>query len=142
MKKLVMCIYLSLTVLFFSGCDNSKATANVEIHIGESQYFSEAEIQEGINLVKEKFDFKDCTLLKLWYDEEKTEQMKEGYLNNGIGLVNKVKPENVIVILSNFKVDKAGKNPVFSQGATYSNYNWILIRDNKDSQWTISDNGY
>lgn len=142
MRKLVMYICLILTVICLGGCGNNKATDNVEIKISESQYYSEDEIQEAINLVKKKFNFTDCTLTKLWYEEEKAEQMKEGYIHYGKGLNNGIKAENVIVIFSEFKVDESGKNPVLSPGATYSDYSWTLIRSNKNSQWAIDDQGY
>lgn len=142
MKKLIMCMYLILAVFCLGGCGNDKVADDVEIQIGESQNFSEEEIQDAVNLVKKKFNFQDCTLTKLWYDEEKAEQMKESYLNYGRGSINGVKAENIIVIHSEFDVDKSGRNPVFSPGTTYSNYSWTLIRNNKNSQWAIDDQGY
>lgn len=142
MKKIYKYIYLILIILCLGGCGVNKATENVEIKIGESQKFREEEIQEAINVVKKKFNIEDAILTKLWYEEESAEHIKEGYLHNGKGSNNGVKPENVIVILSEFEVGKSGKNPVLEPGATYSDYSWTLIRSGEKSQWAIDDQGY
>ena len=63
-------------------------------------------------------------------------------LGKGTVSVNKVKAENVIVLLSDFDVDNSGNNPVLNPGETYTNYNWILIRDDKNSDWKVDDCGF
>lgn len=55
---------------------------------------------------------------------------------------NNLQSTNVIVLLSNFDVDESGKNPVLNPNSTYSDYQWILIRDSKKSDWVIDDKGY
>ena len=142
MKKVIMCMCLILIMLCLGSCGKNAATENVEIQIGESQRFSEEEIQDAVNLVKKNFNLTDCTLTKLWYDEEASGQIEEGYLHNGKGSINGVKPENVIVIFSEFQVGKSRENEIFEPGATYSDYNWTLIRNDKKSKWTIDDQGY
>ena len=142
MKKIIIFLCLILSILCLSECGKNNATANVYIQIGASEEFSEEEIKEAIELVKRKFNFQDCKLTKLWYEEEKADQIRESYLNYGRGAINGVKKENVIVILSEFEVSKFGKNPVLNHGATYSNYGWTLIRSGEKSQWTIDDQGY
>ncbi|ECP8679114.1 DUF4829 domain-containing protein, partial [Campylobacter jejuni] len=49
----------------------------------------------------------------------------DSYLENGRGLTNGVKEENVIILLSNFDVDGSGDNPVLNPNTTYSDYQWI-----------------
>lgn len=104
--------------------------------------FSKEEIAEAIKAVEDNFNFPASTLTKVWYDEEKAETMRKSYLENGRGSVNGVKAENVIVLLSNFEVDDSGDNPVLNPDSTYENYQWILIRDSKESDWKIDDWGY
>ncbi|MBC2801520.1 DUF4829 domain-containing protein [Campylobacter jejuni] len=78
----------------------------------------------------------------MWYDEEKSNYLIDSYLENGRGLTNGVKEENVIILLSNFDVDGSGDNPVLNPNTTYSDYQWILIRDSKNNVWKIDDFGY
>ena len=112
------------------------------IDIGNSTQFTDKEIGEAINLVKENFDFPASKLTKVWYNEEESDKFTKLYLESGRGSVNGVKPDNVIVLLSNFEVGDSGDNSVLNPNSTYENYQWVLIRDNKTSDWEIDDQGY
>jgi hypothetical protein len=118
-------------------------TNNVVVSIKKSDKFSEKEINDAINCVKKKFkDFNGCKLTKLWYDEEQSNNIIAGYLKSGKSLVNGVKAENVIVLLSNFDVGSLGGDGSFNANSTYTNWNWILIRDSKTGNWKADDWGY
>lgn len=41
-----------------------------------------------------------------------------------------------------FDVDGSGKNPVLEANSTYTDYNWVLIRDYKSKNRKIDDRGY
>ena len=133
MKKIV--IYLSMILMIFSlvGCNQNNKSTNIKLDIGESTKFSKEEIDNAVDCLKRSFDFEACTLTKIYYNEEISNTAVEDYLQFGNGSVNKVKAENVIVLLSDFDVDNSGDNPVLNPGETYTNYNWILIRDDKNS---------
>ena len=60
----------------------------------------------------------------------------------GRGSENEVEPKNVIVLLCDFYVDDSGDNPVLNPGETYTDYNFILIRDDKNSNWKVDDWGF
>lgn len=132
--------------------DSDTRTASVEdkesskddliIDIGNSTQFTEKEIAEAINTVKDNFKFPASTLTKIWYNEEESDKFSKLYLESGKGSINGVKPENVIVLLSNFDVDDSGDNPVLNPDSTYENYQWVVIRDNNTSDWRIDDWGY
>ena len=108
-----------------------------------STKFSNNEINDAMDCVKKKFkDFKGCELTDLWYDEEKSDAFIEGYLESGEGSINGVDAENVIVLLSNFNVDSTGGDGSLNPNSTYSNWNWILIRDRKTGNWLVDDWGY
>ncbi|MHC1683059.1 MAG: DUF4829 domain-containing protein [Clostridiaceae bacterium] len=127
----------------FSACSKVGKTDNVEVSIGNSDKFSENEINDAVNCVKESFkSYKGCTLTKLWYDEEKSNQEIESYMKYGRGSVNGVKPENVIILLSNFDVDSSGGDGSLNPNSTYGDYNWILIRDSETGKWKVDDRGY
>ncbi len=142
MKKIV--IYLSMILMIFSlvGCNQNNKPTNIKVDIGESTKFSKEEIDNAVDCLKRSFDFEACTLTKIYYNEEISNTAVEDYLQFGNGSVNKVKAENVIVLLSDFDVDNSGNNPVLNSGETYTNYNWILIRDDKNSDWKVDDWGF
>ena len=142
MKKIV--IYLSMILMIFSlvGCNQNNKSTNIKLDIGESTKFSKEEIDNAVDCLKRSFDFEACTLTKIYYNEEISNTAVEDYLQFGNGSVNKVKAENVIVLLSDFDVDNSGDNPVLNPGETYTNYNWILIRDGKNSDWKVDDCGF
>ena len=142
MKKIA--IYLSMILIIFSlaGCNQNNESSDINVDIGESTKFSKEEINNAVDCLKISFDFEACTLTKIYYNEEISNTAVEDYLQFGNGSVNKVKAENVIVLLSDFDVDNSGDNPVLNPGETYTNYNWILIRDDKNSNWKVDDWGF
>ena len=142
MKKIV--IYLSMILIIFSlaGCNQNNESSDINVDIGESTKFSKEEINNAVDCLKRSFDFEACTLTKIYYNEEISNTAVEDYLQFGNGSVNKVKAENVIVLLSDFDVDNSGNNPVLNPGESYTNYNWILIRDDKNSDWKVDDCGF
>lgn len=143
MRKIVFFLCLVLMVLSLMVVTQVGKTDNVVVNIGATDKFSKNEVNDAVNCVKKSFkSYKGCTLTKLWYDEKKSDQFIEGYLKNGRGSVNGVKPENVIVLLSNFDVDSSGGDGSLNPNSTYDNYNWILIRDSKTDNWKVDDRGY
>lgn len=142
MKKIFT--YLSMILMIFSlvGCNQNNKPTDIKLDIGESTKFSKEEIDNAVDCLKRSFDFEACTLTKIYYNEEISNTAVEDYLQFGNGSVNKVKAENVIVLLSDFDVDNSGDNPVLNPGETYTNYNWILIRDDKNSDWKVDDCGF
>jgi len=143
MKKMIFFLCLILVAFSLVAYKQAGKTNNVAVNIEKSDKFSENEINNAVNCVKKKFkDFRGCNLTKLWYDEKKSNNFIEGYLSNGKGSVNGVKVENVIVLLSNFNVNSSGGIGGFNPNSTYSNWNWILIRDSKTGNWKVDDWGY
>ena len=143
MKKVLFYLCLILMVFSLVACKHAGKTNKDVVITGESALFSKEEVDAAINCVKIKFkDFEGCNLKKLWYDEEESNSLIAGYLSNGKGSVNGVKAENVIVLLSNFDVNSSGGDGSFNPNSTYSNWNWILIRDSKTGNWRADDWGY
>ncbi len=92
--------------------------------------------------MRKDFNFPAATLTKIWYDEEISNSLITVYLKNGRGAVNGVKSENVLILLSEFYVDRSGENPVLNSDSIYTDFQWILIRDINSSNWIIDDWGY
>lgn len=144
MKKLLSIVCLVLVCFSFSSCNrNAGKTNNVVINIGESTKFSRQEIQAAVDSVINKFkDFEGCDLKKLWYDEEKSNAVNQGYISGGKGSQNGVQKENVIVLFSSYDVDATGGDGSLNPNSTYDHWNWILIRDSKTGSWKVDDWGY
>lgn len=142
MKKLIISLCLILSIFSLVACNQEEISNDIKIDISKSTKFSKAEINDAINCVKNNFSFPASTLTKIWYDEEKSNYLVDVYLKYGQGSVNGVSSENVIILLSNFDVDGSGDNPVLESNSTYTDYQWVLIRDNKKSNWEIDDCGY
>ena len=142
MKKIVIYLSMILMIFLLVGCNQNNKPTDIKLDIGEYTKFSKEEIDNAVDCLKRSFDFEACTLTKIYYNEEISNTAVEDYLQFGNGSVNKVKAENVIVLLSDFDVDNSGNNPVLNPGETYTNYNWILIRDDKNSDWKVDDCGF
>jgi len=136
MKKFIVSICIILLAFSLMSCKENGTTDNVIVDVGESTKFTKEEINKAVVCVKQNFEFPACTLTKIWYSEEKSNTFIEGYFVNGGS------SENIIVLLSNFDVDDSGDNPVLNPNSTYTDYNWILIRDSKTSDWEVTDFGY
>ena len=122
--------------------DGSRIYNAIIIH-GKSDRHSSEELSSALACIREKFkDFEGCELIKLWYDEEKSDEFIKGYMSNGNGAVNGVDKENVIVLLSDFYVNPIGSDGSFNPDSIYSNWNWILIRDSANDEWIVDDWGY
>ncbi len=118
-------------------------TNHAVIDTRDSSQFTQKEIRQAADTVLRKFpDFIDCDLTELWYDEEKSNRTIESYMTSGKGSRNNVRKENVIVLFSNFNTGRLSGEDGFSPNSRYENWNWILIRENADSQWKIDDWGY
>jgi len=144
MKKTILCLFVIISFIALVGCDRSQGiVANAQVDIGTSIRFTQQEIEEAVDRVKEKFvDFKGCELIRLWYDEDSSYRSIEIYMTSGRGRVNDVVRENVIVLLSDFKVDSSGGDGSFNPNSTYYNWAWILIRDSENDSWRVDDWGY
>ena len=143
MKKVIFFLCIILVAFSLWACRQAGKTNNTVESIGKHDKFSNEEIKDAMKRVKKKFkDFKGCDLTQLWYDEEKSKGFIEGYLKNGKGAASGVKSENVIVLFSDFDVDSSGGDGSLNPNSTYSNWNWILIRDNKAGNWKVDDWGY
>ena len=129
MKKGLVLI-CSLMILFsFSSCRKGKID-NVVISLGDSQKFSKVEIEAAADCVLKKFrDFEGCDLQRLWYDEIET---------NYYEIDNKKR----LVFLSNFHVDASGGDGSFEPNTDYTDWKWIVIRDNESAEWIVEGWGY
>lgn len=79
-------------------------------------------------------------LIGLWYDKERSEHEIDMYFEYGNASHNGVKRENIIFIMSDFTT---GENAVsMMPNSIYTDWKWILLRDDPDSPWVVADWGY
>lgn len=138
MRKGIRFILVGFLLLAIAGCTKPP----VKVEIGESVRFKKEEIQRAADLVTKNFSFPSAELRKLTYDEETSGKLAAGYISHGKGQLNGAKFENVLVLLSEFDVDDSGDNPVLNQGSTYTDFQWILVRESETGEWFIDDWGY
>jgi hypothetical protein len=136
--KHIKILFLVLACLcLFSSCSSPGwFTENTKIIIGESEKFSREEIEQAIEVVKqEENGIYETTLLSIRYDEAMSKLDSSVYLTHG-----SVKPENLIVLFSDFKT--YGDQMVLQPYEVYTNYKWTLTRKDKDSPWVIISKGF
>ncbi len=141
--KIIFPIFLLLLVYFIVASTQGGKTDNVVVTIEESDQFTEEELNEAIKAVKKKFrGFDGCEMTELWYSEKDSIKTIEGYLRSGGGSESGIKKENVVVLFSNFNVDSSGANNGFNPNSTYTDWNWILVRNSITNNWRVVDWGY
>lgn len=143
MKKRLFFICIILISIFLYFYNPPGKTNNVTIQIGKSNKFNQEEITDAINCVKENFkDFNGCKLIKLRYNEEKSNNLLKDYFKYNKELLKHTKAENTIILLSDFDTGILGINGELEPNSTYTNWSWLLIRNNKTDKWQIYTNGY
>ena len=143
MKKVLVgfcLIGVIVAVLFYS---QSGTAEDVQEKLGESDKFSEEELTNAAKAVKKKVrDFKGVELKELRFTEEESARVVEDYLKYGNGSTNGIEKENVIVLVSNLKTDAKGGDGSLKPNFLYTDWNWILIRDDQSGKWRVDDWGY
>lgn len=139
MKKILLTL-LSLLIIFNLSACNKAEESKIERNIGKSEKFSTEEINKAMVTVEQNFAFKDAELTKIYYDEEKSNEVVDVYKTNGRGALNDITPDNIMVIFTDFTVS-SDINEGLSEGE-YEAFNWILIREDKNSDWKVDDYGY
>lgn len=143
MKKVISYSIIILILFFVFGFNKMGKTKDASITIGKSVKFSEKEIDDAVECVKDNFkSYRECTLTDLWYDENKSNTYVEDYLKYGFGTENGSTKENSIILLCNFNVNSSGVNGSFEPNSTSYDYQWILTRDSKMSKWEVTARGY
>lgn len=102
--------------------------------LGESTLYSPWQVKTAMNTAIRKFqwNYYDCKLLRIAYDEEETLKEREYQMErNG--------RDRVIVFVSDFHVGNHGEI-AFSPDRTYKNWKWIL--EKTAFGWKVIGSGY
>jgi Domain of unknown function (DUF4829) len=100
--------------------------------------FTDIEIERAKEIVLNRLKNSDRELKRLSYDEIFEDKVKESYIKYGRGSTNNINENNIIVLHADFEI----KNNKFGMAGKYEDWAFILIRENKDSEWIIDDQGY
>ena len=129
---IIILLFVEYVVVFNKKGDVSK----VNIISNESKLYSNNDIDSAIDTTIKYFQkyFKGCSLLEIEYigDEKNNDYLAWATRNN---------KEEVIVLISSFKVGLFGGDGSLNPNSKYENWNWILVRD-KDGKWEHVDHGY
>ena len=146
MKKGMLLTLLCVLVLTLCACggtteDPADGSAdvgrlNVVVRSAESSIYSEEDIDAAVDTVIDYFGehFKGCTLTEIGYAGDEMNRVQSAYLDRYGG-------DELIVLLSTFDVDSSGGDGSLEPDTTYTDWNWILVRDSGGT-WRHVDHGY
>ena len=140
-KRKIISIILSIFIiglaLYFIDAFMFGNVKSVNQTIKKSEVYSEKDIEKAMATAKRKFKFgfKGCILTDLWYDEDIS-------LSSAGSWASQYNADEAIVLLSNFDVDSSGGDGRLNPNDTYSDWQWILVRDKGDRNWKLKTWGY
>ena len=135
MKKIKVLLSLALCLVLLTACGGGDVS-EVGRRIGQCELFSEWQIADAMDEVEKYFhaEFDGCKLLRLEYDEQKTQaEAREWAAQYGA--------EEAVVLYSDFSVDASGGDGSLNPGDTYRNWKWVLTRSGK-GEWELRTWGY
>ena len=140
MKKRIILIVALLFIiviiarLFF--WNNGGDVSSVKRTVATSEVYSQQDINDAMDIVVNYFqkNFEGCTLTNLSYVESASVPVSEDW-------AKQYNADESIILFSSFDVDSSGGDGSLNPNDTYTNWQWILVRD-KSSTWELKDWGY
>lgn len=132
---LAVCVCLGIFfTLHLPGARDAGQSKNDE---GTPGVYTDQEIEEAKQTVHDKFAevFPGCTMTDLWYDEEVSQSHAGEW-------AEQYEAKEALVLLSNFDVDASGGDGSLNPNSTYTDWNWILVRNSSSEAWTLKTWGY
>ncbi len=130
MKRLLTML-VGLVLLCLGGC----STAQPEVSLATSHVYTETDIRQAVDVVKEEFatDFQGAHLLKLSYKGDDAELFVDWAAD--------YQAEEAIILHTDFTTDEnGGADKTLSPNTTYHDWQWILIRK-QDGDWEFVTGG-
>ncbi|HEL1584837.1 TPA: hypothetical protein TXJ06_001581 [Streptococcus suis] len=128
MKRVLLAL---VGLLVLGGC----ATAQPEVNLATSHVYTEADIKQEVDVVKDEFaaDFQGARLLKLSYKGDDAELFADWAAD--------YQAEEAIILYTDFATDEqGGADKTLSPNTTYRDWQWILTRK-QDSDWEFVTGG-
>ncbi|MBQ4544996.1 MAG: hypothetical protein II996_05450 [Oscillospiraceae bacterium] len=143
MRKYIALVLALVCVMGLVGCSqegNKKPVDNVQINytIGHSEIYDENSIKEAFSAVEKKFSeqFVGCTLTELSYNEE----IENRFADKRAEYATESNLE-LIILLSTFTTDENGGDGSLEPNATYTDWQWHLVRSADNKSWEVRDWG-
>ena len=124
-------------IMLMSLCACSSDKDNVWTTEVSSTLYSQQDISDAIDVVKSDFKQNNSgfTLKKLYYAGDETSQSYQEWADRN-------NADEVLVLWSTFHTDSdGGSDKSFEPDTEYTDWNWILVR-NDGGKWKIVDQGY
>lgn len=128
MKRVLLAL---VGLLVLGGC----ATAQPEVSLATSYVYTEADIKQAVDVVKDEFaaDFQGARLLKISYKGDDAELFADWAAD--------YQAEEAIILYTDFTTDEnGGADKTLSPNTTYRDWQWILIRK-QDGDWEFFTGG-
>lgn len=134
MKRLRVLTLVILLLLILTACGGNVDNVNV-IHV-DSQIYTQAEINAAIDVVLSYFraNFDGCTLTQLCYAGDEAEDAFDQW-------ANQYNSDQAIILVSSFDVGSSGGDGSLNPNSTYTEWQWILVRD-EGGNWRHATHGY
>lgn len=110
---------------------------NVELaEWAPSELYTDEEIEDAVSVVKNYFraEFSGCTLTHVRYPGDEAAAEFEEW-------AAQYEADEAIVLYSSFDVDASGGDGSLNPNSTYTNWKWVLIR-NDGGRWEHKTHGY
>ena len=123
-------------LLLFSLAACGKTTAGYTVIVPYDAHYSETEIRAAMRVAVRYFEreFDGCSLLAISYDEAKVKDAEPAW-------AAQYDADEAIVLLSSFHVDGSGGDGSFNANSDYTDWQWILVR-NDGGSWQLKTWGY
>jgi len=146
MKKRIALTLLAALLLTLCACGGTQEESdtesttdggriNVTVQNENSSLYTEEDIDAAVETVIEYFgqNFDGCTLTKLGFPGDDETAFQEWADQYGA--------DEAIVLTSTFDVDESGGDGSLEPNSTYTDWQWILVRD-ADGNWRHATHGY
>jgi len=134
MKKIIALFLTLVSLLSLVACGGD--VKNVKILDYSSEIYTDDEIKSAIDVTLDYFkkNFEDCSLIEITY-------LGDDELDGWQDFAERNNADDVMVLVSSFKVGASGGDGSLNPNDTYMNWKWILVRTN-GGKWEHVDHGY
>lgn len=134
MKKIIALFLTLVSLLSLVACGGD--VKNVKILDYSSEIYTDDEIKSAIDVTLDYFkkNFEDCSLIEITY-------LGDDELDGWQDFAERNNADDVMVLVSSFKVGASGGDGSLNPNDTYRNWKWILVRTN-GGKWEHVDHGY
>ena len=134
MKKIIALLLTLVSLLSLVACGGD--VKNVKILDYSSEIYTDDEIKSAIDVTLDYFkkNFEDCSLIEITY-------LGDDELDGWQDFAERNNADDVMVLVSSFKVGASGGDGSLNPNDTYRNWKWILVRTD-GGKWEHVDHGY